>query len=262
MSIVVNALWIGKALSKLEFLCLSSFVQHGHHVNLFRYNKLENVPEGIHEQDAREILAEEEIYTYPNGSYSAVSNLFRWELLRQRGGIWIDTDVICLKPFDFDQEFVFGHQDSETINAAIVGLPKGHKIAVDLAYLCRNPNTFLPHDKWKTKKLKFIRRFFQGNRRDNITWGEGGGVRGFTNYIRHNKLDGHALPISAFYPIHFLKWEAFIDGSVSLNDSTFKDSYAVHLWHEMFRQGEFDKNKPFPENSFLYECEQKFLCGL
>ncbi len=35
------------------------------------------------------------------------SDLFRARLLYALGGIWIDMDVLCLRPFDFEQPYVF-----------------------------------------------------------------------------------------------------------------------------------------------------------
>jgi len=50
--------------------------------------------------DGNQIIPEHEAFTYKNGpgsgSYSAFSNLFRYKLLAQKGGWWIDMDMVCL----------------------------------------------------------------------------------------------------------------------------------------------------------------------
>ena len=43
----IGTLWVGKELSWLEQLCLASFVDHGHRVKLFTYDKVQNVPDGV-----------------------------------------------------------------------------------------------------------------------------------------------------------------------------------------------------------------------
>lgn len=259
---ILHALWIGGNLSKLEQISLASFVYHGHTVNLYTYDKVGNIPIGINVIDGNTIIDKSEIYTYPNGSYSAFSNLFRWEILNQKGGCWIDADLICLKPFDFNSEYIYGWQDSRTINGAVVGLPAGDRMAHDLAFLCRNPNTLLPYDTARDKRRKVWRRYIKGNRRNDIKWGEGGGVQGFSNYAKHNGYESHAQPFLSFYALQPGCWKALIDGSISIEHPMFTDSYAVHLWNERFRAAGYSKDGPFPENSFMGQAEKRFFNGL
>ncbi len=40
-------------------------------------------------------------------TYAGFSNFFRYKLLLDRGGWWVDADTICLRPFDFREPFVF-----------------------------------------------------------------------------------------------------------------------------------------------------------
>jgi hypothetical protein len=62
-------------------------------------------------RDAADILPRDSIFCLSarlrKGSYSAFSNVFRYQLVLDRGGWWVDTDLVCLKAFDFDDEFVF-----------------------------------------------------------------------------------------------------------------------------------------------------------
>jgi hypothetical protein len=104
MSNIIQSLWIGPELSKLEQLCLKSFIDNGHEFHLYTYAEIKNVPEGVIIKDGNEILDESEIFRYKNGSVSAFSNLFRLTMLYKKGGYWVDTDVICVRPFKFDEE--------------------------------------------------------------------------------------------------------------------------------------------------------------
>ena len=67
-------------------------------------------------RDANEILARETVFRkrttdseldLGEGSYATFSDLFRTKLLYALGGIWVDMDVLCLRPFDFEQPYVF-----------------------------------------------------------------------------------------------------------------------------------------------------------
>src|SRR5579864_3873179 len=114
---IVHGLWIGRRLSKLEQLTLRSFVQHGHDFNLWVYDELEeDPPPGVVLRDASEILPRQRIFVKAENdpsagvgrkSYGPFSDLFRYKLLHDHGGIWVDMDVTCLRPFDFREPYVF-----------------------------------------------------------------------------------------------------------------------------------------------------------
>ena len=104
MNNTIQSLWIGSALSKLEQLCLKSFIDNDMEFHLYTYDKIDNIPEGVIIKNGNEILDKSEIFRYNNGSVSAFSNLFRFTLLDKKGGFWVDTDVICVRPFSFEDE--------------------------------------------------------------------------------------------------------------------------------------------------------------
>lgn len=115
---VVHGMWIGTRLSKLELLTLHSFVQHGHEFHLWLYDDLQNqLPEGVVVEDGDRILPRHTIFRKKDtdgecgvgkGSLgSPFSDLFRYKLLYEYGGYWVDMDVTCLRPFDFKTPYVF-----------------------------------------------------------------------------------------------------------------------------------------------------------
>jgi hypothetical protein len=113
----VHGLWIGSDLSKLELLTICSFVDHGHDFNLWTYSDIHaNLPRGVSLRDAAEILPADCVFkrsTIDNecgvgsGSCAGFSDLFRYKLLYEYGGYWTDMDVTCLKPFDFQEPYLF-----------------------------------------------------------------------------------------------------------------------------------------------------------
>lgn len=111
---VVQSFWFGSRLTALQVLSLRSFVALGHDVHLYTFDRIDNVPDGIRLLDASTILPRDSVFTYVRGfgrgSPSAFSNLFRYKLLFEKGGWWVDTDVVCLRPFAIDSEFVFASE--------------------------------------------------------------------------------------------------------------------------------------------------------
>ena len=103
----------------MEHLCLKSFVENGHTVHLYTYDKIGNIPDGVIIKDGNEILDKSEIYTYKNGSVSAFSNLFRFTVLYKKGGYWIDTDLLCVKPINYKEEFVFSSEPNKNYDVNV-----------------------------------------------------------------------------------------------------------------------------------------------
>src|SRR5579872_6915884 len=95
----LNGLWVGDRLGYLEQLCLVSGLACGHAVRLFSYEpkNLRGVPTGIEVCDAAEVMPRERMITYTEcGSYALGSNFWRYEMLGQGLGYWLDLDVLVL----------------------------------------------------------------------------------------------------------------------------------------------------------------------
>jgi len=87
----IKALWIGESLSVIEQLALCSFLYHGHRVELFIYDDVANIPDGVIVRDGNEILGADKIFVYRKGqSYSGFANWFRYRMLHDEGGVRID----------------------------------------------------------------------------------------------------------------------------------------------------------------------------
>jgi hypothetical protein len=118
-----QSFWYGDALSPYELLCLKSFVDHGHAVDLYTYDVQLVVPDGVRVCNAAELIREDEVFVYQadgfgKGSPSAFSNLFRYKLLAEKGGWWIDTDLVCLTDrIPVVNEF---RQDADLVNGAVL----------------------------------------------------------------------------------------------------------------------------------------------
>src|SRR5688572_23088200 len=101
MTDTIQTLWIGDRLSQMERLTLASFVQLGHRVHLYTYVEVANVPKGVVVQNGNQVIPAAMLFeSKAYQSYAECADLFRYKLLLDQGGYWVDTDVICLKPFD------------------------------------------------------------------------------------------------------------------------------------------------------------------
>ena len=132
MSGRIQSLWIGRRLSVMEQLSIASFLTNGHEYHLYVYEEIENAPKGTVLKAADAILPESMIFQYRSyPSYAGFSNFFRYNLLLNESGWWADTEVVCLKPFAFEEPYVLASErvrGREVPTTAVVKTPPGSEI--------------------------------------------------------------------------------------------------------------------------------------
>ena len=233
----IQGLWIGRRLSAMERLSIASFLHHGHEYHLFAYDEVEGLPAGTLLVDAGAILPASMIFQYRDiPSYAGFANYFRYKLLLDRGGWWADTDVVCLRPFDFDEPYVFASElmpDGRVLaSAGVIKAPAGCE-AMAYAWGCclaRDPN--------------------------ELSWGETGPML-VGQAIARFGLGHHMHPPRTVSPVGVLEWRRLIEPGVSW---TFDDSTrAVHLWNEMWRRDGVDKDGDHPSDCLYERLKAKYL---
>ena len=232
---IIQGLWIGPQLSIMEQLSIASFLRNGHDYHLYIYNELPNVPKGAVIRDASEILPASAIFQYKDRpSYAGFSNFFRYKLLLERGGWWADSDVVCLRPFDFPEEYVFSSElnaGHELVNCGAIKAPKGSEA---MAYACS---------------------VCQARKPDQLAWGETG-PRLIAEVVRKYRLDKYQKPYYIFCPIS--DWHKFLEPYVV---AVHPHAYAVHLWNEAWRLANQDKNCRYHDGCIYERLKQMYLYG-
>ncbi|MEA2338994.1 MAG: hypothetical protein QOE82_3001 [Thermoanaerobaculia bacterium] len=227
MNNAIQSLWIGPALSTMERLSLTSFVAAGHDVHLYTYDDVDGVPEGVELWDAAEILPRERIFRYAeHETVAGFSNFFRYKLLLDRGGWWVDTDVVCLKRFDFACEHVFASEiakDAPVVTSCVIRAPAG------------------------SPAMRMAWEVCDASDSNTLRWGETGPKLCGT-VVRELKLDDCVQPPSVFCPIPYHRWRDVLDPEVRPD---IRRSHAVHLWNELWRRGGASKDGPY-ESRCLY----------
>ena len=232
---LIQSLWVGEALSPMETLCIRSFLANGHAFHLYVYDHVENIPEQTIVRDANEILPKEEIYMDAFGGYVNLSNQFRYTMLYKIGGWWVDMDTVCLKPFDFEEEFVFSSETSDPFNRCLV----------NTTYIKSPPGA---------KFLKDCLDFLAYRGHENIHWGELG-VNLISRMIFRNGLGKFVRLPSFFCPVSGYRLNRLIGAS---DEEIPESAYAIHWWHELWRRGKIDKSGQFPETSWYERLKRKY----
>lgn len=250
MSHIIQSLWIGDSLSKSEQLCVKSFVDNGHEYHLYTYGDVKNIPEGVIVKDGNEIVSEKQIFRYKNGSLSAFSNLFRFALLYRKGGYWADADLICTRHFVFNEPFVFSSEPvrGETkINAGLIKMPKDSKEALDAVQM----------------QIENKKKILSGE----MQWG--GGPTTVKYLVEKYKLQKYVLPWQGICTCDYDMFHSLITPDFKKNNpklcsyviDNIKDipdnMVGIHLWNEMWRRYNLDKNATYHPNSIYEKFKKK-----
>ena len=238
MNAIIQGLWIGSELSVMEQLSVTSFLRQGHDYHLYVYEDVAHVPEGAVVKDGNDILPASMIFQYRHRkSYAGFSNYFRYKLLLENGGWWADMDIVCLKPFDFDTAYVFSSEwytDRVLVSSGIIKAPAGSAV---MAYA------------WQT---------CLGKNPQDLKWGEIG-PRLMDKAVRKFVLDPFVRPADVFSPIGYKAWDEVLDPTrVWAFDET---TYALHLWNEMWRQDQQDKNRRYHPDCLYEQLKRQYLDG-
>ncbi|WP_443938112.1 glycosyltransferase [Pedobacter sp. MW01-1-1] len=254
----IQGLWIGGALSNVEKLCIQSFLDHGHEFHLYTYEEIKNSPKGTILKDANEIMPESSIFRYKKGwakgSVSGFADVFRLLLIQKKGGWWVDMDIICLKPLDFKEELVFCSsyemEYGELANNCIFKAPKNAP--------------FIDFCLKEIEKLDLHTMDF--------------GLAGPFLFQRAIKELNLSTQMKAHYFFNPFSWkflgELFLDKMSFSNKikelvrpifkpATMKgrvinsDTYTIHLWNEVWKAGNFDKNGIYQQNSMFEKFKRK-----
>jgi len=252
MSNTIQTLWIGNTLSPMEILSLNSFVKNGMEIHLYCYEDIKNVPQGVVIKDGRDILPKEDIFAYQvgegKGSYSAFSNYFRYKLLYEKGGWWVDTDMICLQPWNFTEDYVFCCEENyETglpfLNTGAIKCPAGDEL-MNYCY-----NECLKKDK------------------QTLEWGIVGPklLNTAVHKFKYNKFVKPTRSFSLVAPFRsqlFIIPKGGVYGLNVLTDLIFtpgKNVYGLHLWNEAWNRIGISKHIDHDVTSIYEQLKLKYV---
>jgi len=225
VSELFNTFWHGRSLSPLELTCMRSFIAHGHRLRVFSYDELA-LPAGVENADARRILPAERFFTFED-SPSAFTNIFRYRMLLEQGGWWIDTDVLCRTADIPACDYYWAEQELGQVNGAVIRFPPSDA-------LCRR---LLQEGERRADRLSF--------------WGQLGPAL-LTEVLPEAPPAGHAGSTNDVYPIHWLQTHFFwLPEFASVVESRTRQSTFVHLWHSLFGKMGIDVHARPPEGSYL-----------
>lgn len=135
MSDVIQSFWVGEKLNLIGRMSAASFLKAGHRLVLHTYDEVADVPAGVELSDASNILPRQ-AFESKFKSISHAIDFFKCAMLVERGGWWSDLDVICLKPWDFKDDYVFACDNISRlyITNAMFKVPDGNSIMAEACH--------------------------------------------------------------------------------------------------------------------------------
>lgn len=252
--IVVKSLWIGPKLSDLEILSIKSFLKCGHRMHLYTYHPIENIPKhkDLLIKDGNKIIKYEELINLKSLQLP-FSDIFRYKMLYEKGGYWVDLDMICLKKLNFSDKFIFSSENTIQKgqfrnrkgtfqpNIGILKAPRKSQFYKDVFVACV---------KEVNKKIKNNIQFMVILKKFITKYG----------YEKYVKPPNHFCPLNwwhtkeAFYPPCCK--EKYGTSSYEIKD-ILDNSYTIHMWRSiMKKRHKINPNDKY-NNKSLYEILKK-----
>ena len=254
--VIVQSLWVGPRLSRLEYYSIKSFLTLGYTFHLYTYEKVKNIPKGTVVKDASEIMPAKDIFDLKS-TYLPFSDIWRYKMLHDKGNYWVDLDMIALKKFDFDteknkyvfssertiQEGAYKSRSKKVPNIGVLKAPKGSPFYLEAYEKCLAFNNNKKNDD-KLKYMKMLRALIKKHDMDkyvkepklfcNLDWWHS--REAFEVHKKYPKKYGVPAPtISSMfrgpYTVHFWRDRITKKYGLKLNDIYDDDC----LWEKMIK---------------------------
>jgi hypothetical protein len=207
----VVTFWHGP-LDALRLTCLRSQVSAGHRVTVYSFDPLPGLPDGVGNAEAEAVLphvfSERLRPPQPDGSWRdwtilQFSDFFRMRLMAKNMGLWLDADVLLLKPVEIDPaKPYFAWERPRQLGNSVLYLPPDDPIVTAFANLMAQ-DELTPDWLALRHRITFALRRLRGgsSRLSDIRVAIYGPASLTALARRANELQ-YALPKQSFYAVH------------------------------------------------------------
>jgi hypothetical protein len=207
----VVTFWHGK-LDRLRQLCLRSQVAAGHNVTVYSFEPLAGLPDGVGNAEAEAILPHSFAEKLrPSGADGVwrdwttlqFSDFFRMRLMARSEGLWLDADVLLLKPVGIDPaKPFFAWERPRQLGNSVLYLPPDDAIVAAFMALMQQ-DELTPDWLALRHRLTFaLHRLRGGSTRVSDIRVALYGPAALTALARRAGELRHALPKKSFYAVH------------------------------------------------------------
>ncbi|WMT75231.1 hypothetical protein [Bradyrhizobium sp. Ash2021] len=207
----VVTFWHGP-LDRLRQTCLRSQVAAGHKVTVYSFDTIPGLPDGVGNAEAEAILphafSERLRPPQPDGSWRdwttlQFSDFFRMRLMAENTGLWLDADVLLLKPVELDvTKPYFAWERPRQLGNSVLYLPPRDPIVTAFENLLARDELTLDWLALRHRLTFALRRLGGGSNRLSDIRVAIFGPAALTALARRAGELQHALPKQSFYAVH------------------------------------------------------------
>jgi hypothetical protein len=207
----VVTFWHGP-LDALRSTCLRSQIAAGHKVTVYSFDPIAGLPDGVGNAEAEAILphafSERIRPPEPDGSWRdwtvlQFSDFFRMRLMAESAGLWLDADVLLLKPVEIDPDKpCFAWEHPRRLGNSVLYLPPRDPIVVAFEKLIEQEELTPEWLALRHRLTFFLRRLRGGSNRladIRVSLFGPGALTALAS--RAGELP-FALPRKSFYAVH------------------------------------------------------------
>lgn len=225
--------WARGRLSAYEAACLASYGRHGYTITIYSYDTVTNIPSTVIQRSAMDVVDPK----FLNGfrirgvpSLSHFSDLFRYSLFQKTSQIWVDSDMLLLRPIDIVlQPTVLAREDRRTLCGAVMRLDNTDPA---LARLVLEAEAAASRD---------------------LVWGETG--PDLLTKVFGSAIVAQALGPELFFPIHYNDfWKVFLPEYYDECEELCSRGFSLHLWNNIITKAGIWKDVLPPQGSYLERC--------
>ena len=225
--------WSGAPPAPFELACFHSFQRRGYDLVVYGYDRFEGAPKWLRFEDAAAITPRTDLQLYiydgkPNLSH--FSDLFRYRLFQETDRIWVDADILLLRPFESRLPVnILAKEDERSLCAAVMRLDRSDP---------------------RLQGLVDRTRALAGK---SLFWGETG-PRLMTEVFGRDDAFRSAFEPDFFYPILYdIFWKVFLPEHRDECAERCRSAQTLHLWNNIVVQLGVWKDLAPPQGSYLHE---------
>jgi hypothetical protein len=212
------------------------------------------VPDGVECLDANEIFPSTNYIRHnKSGSVAIHADAFRYQLIAQRDVIWVDADMLCMRPWDMERPYVFGwEKPGNLVCNAVMGLPKSSEALRLLNEFCAEEYPIPPWE--EDDERERLERAHAAGKPVHVSdqrWGNSGPAALTYCLMKTGEME-HVLSQQAFFPVTFQDRRQLLHTKAEIDNRLGDDCYGVHLWNRRLRRRLITHENGVPaERSFL-----------
>ncbi|GLH78708.1 hypothetical protein SSBR45G_36170 [Bradyrhizobium sp. SSBR45G] len=210
---------------------MRSAVLRGHRFELFTYDEDIRAPAWVARRDAREILPASRVLVYRNGigagSPALHANVFRYEMMHQLGGWWVDLDMLVLRADLPRGDEFYACDPRGVVLTGVLRFPAGSPLLAEAIRRCQEVGE------------------------DTAAWGQTGPEL-ITDLVAAFGREGRVASAATAYALDHGDLEMVFDPArCEEMEKRIEASSFLHLYNELRRRAGFPREAGPPPGSYL-----------